>query len=253
MIPSVFNIDFLAWFRKQTEAAWATYQPASFQDYVRRRIGGVDWQGGTRWLGGLEDQELARIERQWNLVFPPDYRRFLTRLHAVDRPMVGAGFIESAAPGQYKSTLVPIERPAFYNWLLDGEALQRAWTWLVDGLQFDIAHNDLWLPSWGTKPTSIEAQEARVKELVAAAPRLIPVFAHRYLLADPSTEDNPVFSIYQSDIVVFAPDVRSYLLLECGDLLRLDVETLRQTNEANINAHSARYSSIPFWGELWDS
>jgi hypothetical protein len=117
-------------------------------------------------------------------------------------------------------------------------------------LQFDVEHNDLWRPSWGPKPETLEARKARVRELVAAAPRLIPVFAHRYLLAEPCTAGNPVFSVYQSDIVVYGADLRDYLIFEFADLLGLEARALEKEWAARINERFADFEAIPFWGDL---
>jgi hypothetical protein len=250
-IPEGFTDAFLDWFRTRTEATWATYQPETFEDYVAAHVGGTDWQPGTRWLGGLSEAEIERVEHRWSLRFPPDYRRFLGRLHALDQPMRGARFSEVVDDGRAIDRMVSWERPALYNWLIDEEALQSQWDWLVDGLQFDVEHNDLWPPSWGPKPATALAQKARVGELVAAAPRLLPVFLHRYLLAEPGVEGNPVFSMYQSDIIVYGPDLRSYFLVEFADLLGIDRQAARREADEVTNARSATYTTIPFWGELW--
>jgi hypothetical protein len=84
--------------------------------------------------------------------------------------------------------------------------------------------------------------------LVAAAPGLIPVFGHRYLLARPCVVGNPVLSVYQSDIIVYGEDLRGYLLIEFGDLLGLDRERLAQERTAIERMEGCE--AIPFWGEL---
>jgi hypothetical protein len=252
-IPEGFTDAFLDWFRERTETAWATYQPRTVDDYVAAHVGGADWQRGTRWLEGLSQTEIDHVERRWSIHFPPDYRRFLHRLHAPDRPLRGAYFAEVIEDGERRSRLVPTERPSFYNWLIDKEALQGQWEGLAEGLQFDIEHDGLWVPSWGQKPSTVTAQRARVGELVAAAPRLIPVYAHRYLLAEPCVEGNPVFSISQSDMIVYGPDLRRYFLVEFANLLGVDTQAARHQADEVTNARSAEYAAIPFSGELWSS
>lgn len=81
--------DFLDWFRERTEEAWQGYQTRTFEDFVASGVGGRDWQQGTRWVGGLSEQEIAAIEERYHLCFPPDYRLFLKMLHSVDRLRVG--------------------------------------------------------------------------------------------------------------------------------------------------------------------
>lgn len=244
-IPPYFNETFLHWFRDRTEEAWRNYQPTPFEKYVASRMGGSDWQQGTRWLNGLSEQEIAAIEQRYHLHFPPDYRVFLKTLHSVDRPQVGAG---------YKGhEMVPITEPSFYNWQTDTEAIQYAYERLVSGLFFDVQYDDLWLQSWGTKPATAEAQEARVRELVNAAPKLIPVFAHRYLLAEPCEVGNPVLSIMQSDIIIYSVNLHDYFLDEFGDLCRVseeDRQQLKAASDQKIQERLEFYQTIPFWSEL---
>jgi len=246
-IPAGFTEQFLNWFRARTEAAWSMYQPWKFEDYVAAGVGGSDWQRGTRWVGGLSEEQIEQIERQWSLRFPPDYRLFLRVLHTIDRPRLGA-FYNDDSP----SHLVPCKRPSFYNWLVDKEALLGRFDWLVEGLQFDVEHSRLWLPGWGAKPSTLSAQKERVRALVAAAPRMIPVIEHRYLLADPCQSGNPVFSIYQSDIIDYGPDLRTYFLREFSRLLDIDEDRWRKEREANTQrARQEAYEAIPFWGEIY--
>jgi hypothetical protein len=84
-VPAEFGEAFLDWFRERTEATWSTYPTPTVEGFAKRRLLGCDWQTGTRWLGGLSEEQLAEVERTWALRFPPDYRLFLHRLHAVDR------------------------------------------------------------------------------------------------------------------------------------------------------------------------
>jgi hypothetical protein len=244
-IPPGFTEHFLNWFRARTEATWSTYRPRTFEDYVAAGVGGSDWQRGTRWAGGLSEEQIEQIERRWSLRFPPDYRLFLRVLHTIDRPTLGA-FYNDDSP----SHLVPRKRPSFYNWLVDEEVLLGRFDWLVEGLQFDVEHNRLWLPGWGVKPSTLSVQKERVRALVAAAPHMIPVFGHRYLLAEPCQSGNPIFSIYQSDIIVYGPDLRTYFLREFLELLGINEDPW--VSEAYTQrAREEAYEAIPFWGEIY--
>lgn len=246
-IPAGFTEQFLNWFRARTEAAWSVYQPRKFEDYVAVGVGGSDFQRETRWLGGLSEEQSEQIERRWSLRFPPDYRLFLQVLHTVDRPRLGAFYTEESP-----SHLVPGKAPSFYNWLAEEEAVRGCFDWLVEGLQFDVEHNRLWLPGWGAKPPTLSAQKERVRALVGAAPRMIPITGHRYLLAEPCQSGNPVFSIYQSDIIIYGPDLRTYFLREFAWLLGIDQDSWRKDREANAQrAREEAYEAIPFWGEIY--
>lgn len=238
-IPQHFDEAFLRWFRERTEETWQRYQTRTFEEFVASQVGGRDWQQGTRWLSGLSEQEIATIEQRYQMHFPPDYRLFLQMLHSVDRPMVGARYIDN-------KTMMPTTAPSFYNWQTDTEAIQTTYEWLVEGLVSDVQHNDLWLPSWGAQLTMEEAQGTRVRELVNAAPKLIPIFGHRYLLASPCEAGNPVLSIYQSDIIMYGVDLHDYFLTEFGTLIGGgNVYGSRLTQEKYEACQT-----IPFWGEF---
>ena len=210
--PAGFNEEFLAWFRVETEATWASYRPRPFDAYVAGRVGGTDWQTGTRWTRDLDDREIDAVERSWGLHFPSDYRLFLRCLHATDRPRAGALY----SGGQ---DLVPATRPGVYHWKHDAAGIAGALEDVVDGLLFDVEHNVLWPDEWGPKPATVGERERVVREQVAAAPRLAPIFAHRALVLEPAVPGNPVLSIHQSDIIVYGGDLRSYLMTEFASLL----------------------------------
>src|SRR5205814_9040309 len=89
-IPQHFDEAFLHWFQQRTEESWQHYATRTFEDFVASGVGGRDWQQGTRWLGGLSEQEIETIEQRYAVVFPPDYRLFLRILHSVDRLQTGA-------------------------------------------------------------------------------------------------------------------------------------------------------------------
>ncbi len=51
-VPQHFNSAFLHWFQERTEETWQNYQTRTFESFVAARVGGSDWQQGTRWLAG---------------------------------------------------------------------------------------------------------------------------------------------------------------------------------------------------------
>jgi hypothetical protein len=87
-----------------------------------------------------------------------------------------------------------------------------------------------------------------MRDLVTTAPKLIPVFGHRYLLAEPCEAGNPIFSIDQSDMIIYGEDLHSYFLEEFGDL----VGEGRPSHDHQRQIQLEPYRAIPFWGEiLW--
>jgi len=242
--------EFLALLRERTEADWAAVTPRSLEAYERSGAGGYDWQPGTRWLGGLDEPAIAAAERHWGLRFPPEYRLFLRTLHTPDRPRAGYLYVDG-------SKLSAVERPSFYDWRPGHEGepvsfrgLAGAFEWLYEGIFFSVQHG-YWPPPWGPMPSTMEERGLRVRELIAAAPRLIPIIDHSYLLAEPEGANNPVFSIYGPDTIVYAATFRSTLLREFGHLLCNNHEERRMLREDILAERDiASGEPIPFWGEL---
>jgi hypothetical protein len=82
------------------------------------------------------------------------------------------------------------------------------------GVLFDVEHNAFWLDEWGPRPTSLEGALRVADELVAAAPQLIPIYNHRMMPDEPHLSGNPVFSVHQTDIIVYGADLPNYLHIE---------------------------------------
>lgn len=262
--PLHFNEAFLSWFRERTEAAWSRYDIITFDDYPNAEAGEMDnydWQQGTRWLHGLSETEITSIEKRWQVTFPPDYRLFLRKLHAPDRPLAG---VFKGVDGMLKL----FSSPSFYNWQTDEIAIHDRYNDLVEGLVWSATEG--YLPgTWERKVVPEEkrrAERTRFQELVQAAPKLIPVYSHRYLLAEPCQEGNPVFSIVGSDMIVYGASFRDYLIREFLEIIDKELsDRLHEIGEFEGTSDEAiselyehygitrlkdeNYGNIPFWGE----
>jgi hypothetical protein len=255
-IPDGFGPEFLDWFSAHTEAYWANIPEATPEQtltkYVKWRSGGSWWRRGTKWLDGLGDAEVNSSASEWGLHFPPDYRLFLRRLHTVDKPRWRAhylgwdeapqpeeSYLATALVHEPGSSMVLEEGPSCYDWMNRADSIRDALEQVVEGLAFDVEENYLWPESWGTKPDTAEEREQHVRALVAAAPKLIPIYEHRFLLAEPCEAGNPVLSIHQSDIIVYGADLHDYFLIEFAD----ELLALSRNDEA-VKAAKARISDI---------
>jgi len=158
---------------------------------VIRRISGV------RIEPGLTPWELTAAESQFNLRFPPDLAELLrTGLPTGER--------------------WPNWRAAVNAQDDAAQALSLRLNWPRDGMCFDVEHNAFWDPAWGERP-SVLAEALRIAEgAVRTAPLLIPVYAHRFLPAEPCAPGNPVLSVHQTDIIVYGRDLYEYFLAEAG-------------------------------------
>ncbi len=138
---------------------------------------------------GLTDAEITKVEARFAFRFPPDLRAFLQT--ALPR---GAGFPD---------------------WRSGDETTLRDWlNHPGEAILFDVEHNGFWLDEWGARPKSTEEALQTVSDLVAHAPRLIPIFIHRMMPDEPHQAGNPVFSVHQTDIIYYGFNLSDYLYHE---------------------------------------
>lgn len=229
-VPADFGPDFLAWLKEATERAWSEVADRTLADFAAAGMVGARWRRGTRWTGGLSDPAISDAQRRYAIEFPPRHRLFLQTLHSTT-PWQGGARYEG-------DTLVAYEAPGFYDWTADDAHLRRALAWPLEGLLAGSAEDQYWARSWGPCPSSTEGRRERLAELIAAAPPLIPIFGHRYVVAD---ETERVLSIYGDDIIVYGGNLREYLLNELRDVL--DIEYIPTGPDL---------PDIPFWQHLID-
>ena len=168
-------------------------------------------QKGIHFATGLTNSEADAVECFWSLTFPIDLRQLL----------------------QYA---LPISK-GFPDWrAVDTQSLRDAIEWPLAGMCFDIEHNTFWMDEWGSRPSSLEAAQAIAKQAVQNAPFLVPVYSHRYLPAQPCASGNPIFSVYQTDIIHYGHHLADYFHREFGV----------------FNPDSGMYDTreIAFWSEL---
>lgn len=135
---------------------------------------------------GLSNTEIAAIEGRFGFAVPPDLRTFL-------------------------QNVLPIGQ-RFPNWRDVGSSdLISRLDLPLDEIWFDVEHSDFWLAEWGSKPVDATSRFRVVKGAVEAAPRLIPIYAHRFIPSEPAQSGNPVFSVHQTDIIYYGYDLPDYL------------------------------------------
>lgn len=161
----------------------------------------------NRWTTGYTQTELDDAQAKFGLVFPPDLAALLRE-----------------------------RRPVHGHLWTDEAAIRRMLDWPFEGLLFDVEHNDLWWPEWGEKPVSPDARKEVLHLVVSRAPKLIPLISHRYLPEKPHESGNPVFSVYQSDVIYYGADLIDYF-------------------EREFTGYSNRpwpdqIKYIPFWSDL---
>lgn len=160
------------------------------------------------WGEPYTQMELDAAQAEFGLTFPPDMIALL-RTHRL-------------AQG--------------YDWVRDKAEIRRMLEWPLEGLLFDVENDGLWWPEWGPRPEKSKSRKTIVAEVVAKAPRLIPLFGHRFIPETPNESGNPVFSVYQSDVVVYGRDLEDYVRNEFI------------SGPGRMSAGPVK--TIPFWSEM---
>ena len=176
---------------------------------------------------GLTDAEFARIERDYDFEFADDHRAFLASGLPLNPPL---------NPPQEKGRTQARPWP---DWR-DGDPadLHKQLGWPVEGALFDVEHNTLWHPSWGQRPADISRALSTARQHLTRAPKMIPVYAHRYLPAGRGTCGHPVLSIYQTDIIIYGTDLAEYIDHEFT------------TPDRHISPGWIPPPMVPFWSEF---
>jgi len=138
---------------------------------------------------GLSDAELDAVEKEFGFSFADDHRAFLA-----ERLPVGRGW--------------PDWRDGDRDELRDRLATP------VEGVLFDVAENGFWYDGWGPRPASAAAAVTVARGFLLTVPRLIPVYAHRYLPAGRGASGHPVLSVMQTDVITYGADLADYLRRE---------------------------------------
>lgn len=138
---------------------------------------------------GLSEAEILGFENEFGIHFPEDLRSFLR-------------------------FVLPVS-DRFPDWRNGDRDELRSWIELpLEGILFDVEHNGFWLPGWGRRPETMFGARRIVSQLVANAPKLIPVYGHRMIPDRPVLAGNPVFSVHQTDIIYYGCDLRDYFIHE---------------------------------------
>jgi hypothetical protein len=151
---------------------------------------------------GLTDAEFTRIEREYGFEFADDHRAFLAAGLPVHEP-------REEEPGTYHAW----ERP-WPDWRNgDPGELRRHLDRPIGCLLQDVQHG-YWQPAWGERPDSSEAAVDLARSQLDGAPRMVPVYGHRFLPAGHGTFGHPVLSMWGSDIIYYGADLLDYITQE---------------------------------------
>lgn len=162
---------------------------------------------------GLSAEELVQIEKIYNIQFPKSLREFLM-------------------------AILPISK-GFYNWR---DTTQDNVNYINKVMQapffdlVDLVEEIYWCDGWGIKPREKEIFEKEVKKRLNEAPKLIPIFAHRYMPMIPA-ENPPILSVCGVDIIYYGENLENYFEIEFGKRKQETIEV-------------CMIEPIPFWSDL---
>jgi hypothetical protein len=192
-----------------------------FADAIRKTIDLLK-SSHVAFEDGLSDGEVTRSEEEFGFRFPPDLKAFL----------------QTALPVSIESDRTHGRFPKWRS--EDRRTLQTRLAWPFEGMAFDIEHNVFWLDEWGPKPSVLREAIEVARRYVDAAPKLIPIYSHRYLPSEPPVAGNPIFSVHQTDIIIYGINLWDYF----GNEFAPATERLACTELL------ASGRKIRFWGAL---
>lgn len=163
---------------------------------------------------GLSDEEFERIEATYGFTFPPDLKGVLQ-----EGLPVGAGFPNWRA-GNSDHLRMRVNLP-------------------IVGLLHEVANSNFWWKAWGPRPVDIKQAVRSARSALRRSSILVPMYGHCYIPSSPNLAGNPVFFVYQKDVVYCGYDIADFLdreafllhKFEFGDLM-YDMGSFR--NEKSI-------------------
>jgi hypothetical protein len=246
--------DFLIWVKVTTEAAWSK---APEDDFLY----------GAKWLP-LSDQEIDNLETKHSIKFGSEHRAFLRILHTINKRDLA---YDEMVVSDEESEVKWYGQPSyFYNWLTDTKWTESRLNWPYETILQDILGvNRVWLKSWGSRPDTDEEKIRVFSAWYNKAPQLLPITAHKFLMWHNLTGLKCVLSVWGSDTIVTAWNLRHYLMREFAHELNLqemvyDDEDKRFYGEIikgipeldSLETIRLADADIPYWKEIityWSS
>ena len=147
---------------------------------------------GIKFEKGLTGEEILNIEKRYAILFPEELKQFF-------------------------SIALPIS-DGFYNWRNFNDENVRMIMRKIETPFLDLKEyidEIYWCDDWGEEPENIEARNDFLMKKINTAPKLIPMYSHRYIANNQSIQ-NPVFSIHGTDVIYYGENLKSYLEIEFG-------------------------------------
>jgi hypothetical protein len=160
-----------------------TLDPAAIGEALR--LSGADL------APGLTEAELDGLKDEWSLDLAPDHRLMLS----IALPLGDKGRWPDWRSGDREKLRSQVLSP-------------------VQGVLFDVAQNAFWHPAWPERPADMGQALQLASSELEAAPKLAPLYGHRYLPTVPPQAGNPVLSCVQTDIIYYGRDLLDWFKRE---------------------------------------
>ncbi|MFI6686508.1 hypothetical protein [Streptomyces sp. NPDC050485] len=150
---------------------------------------------------GLTDAEFRRIEEEYGFEFADDHRAFLAAGLPVRQPPEEGATWENPWPDWRHG---------------DPVKLREHLEWPVEGV-LRAVQGGYWHPMWGQQPADANDALYEATLMLDQVPKLVPVYAHRFLPAGHGSHGHPVMSIWGTDIIYYGADLADYINHEFDD------------------------------------
>ncbi len=172
------NIKSVAEFRRASEDFWRG-------ETIRADLWGGQIQPGTRWISGLSDGEIEQYEADVGARFPHAFRDYLSEMNGTDMPRIDV----RGGSGKPRAFI-----PGFYSYPRD-----------IELVRLLIADAD-------SNRTELQATLLEQGFQLPDDARLVPIFAHRYVVCTSDPNESAVVSIWSpSDAIVYGCSLLDYL------------------------------------------
>ncbi len=162
---------------------------------------------------GLSEEELKEIEGIYDIVFPKSLRDFLMSALPVSR-----GFYNWRDKSNENVSLTKDIMSSDIKWIKEHAK---------DAYCFDFTH---------ANPKSPEEIREYVLSIIDDAPKIIPIYGHRFIPMGVS-DNPPVISVCGCDVIYYGANLEDYFQIEFGNKKQSEIDF------SNIQ-------KIPFWTDI---
>jgi hypothetical protein len=174
----MLNGEFLREFKRETELRW---QMKSLDS----RVYGFQFQAGTRWCPGLSHEQILAYENDVSIRFAAAFKMLLSLMNGTDLPTLN----------------------------VHGSSGEPTRHWVgVYSYPRDLALVRQCISEVDQNRDALGATLAQEGFVLSATAKLMPIYAHRFVVCDEVEENCPVLSIWDSeDAIVYGNTLREYL------------------------------------------